>query len=137
MSILPRFDAFFEKHVDIGLLILRLFIAGRLLYGVIDNVLSWERMLEFADFLAIQNFPWPIGSAVLSVYVQLIGGLCLLLGAYTRIAAAILSLNFLVALVFVHLSSGDSVEGMTPAMAMLFGSLTLLFTGPGKWSVRD
>jgi uncharacterized membrane protein YphA (DoxX/SURF4 family) len=35
----------------------------------------------------------------------------------------------------VHLKSGDSIEGMTPALALFFGSLALFFTGPGKYSV--
>ena len=120
---------------ELGLLLLRLFIGGRLFYGVIDNVLSWEKMLEFAHFLEQHHFPIPTLSAVTSVYLQFIGALLILVGYQTKIAAFFLSLNFVVALLAVHLPIGDSVEGMTPALAMLFGCLTLLFTGPGRLSI--
>ena len=120
---------------ELGLLLLRLFIGGRLFYGVIDNVLSWKKMLEFAQFLEQHHFPIPTLSAVTSVYLQLVGALLILVGYKTKLAAFFLSLNFLVALLAVHLRIGDSVEGMTPALAMLFGCLTLLFTGPGRFSI--
>lgn len=121
----------------IGILILRLFIGFRLLYGVLDNVISWEKMLEFSHFLENNGFIMPTISAVLSVYVQLLGGIMLIIGFKTRIAAFFLVLNFVVALVFFHLKISDSIEGMTPAMAMLFGSLTLLFTGADKFSLDE
>lgn len=118
----------------IGLLILRLFLSLRLIYGVIDNILRWERMKEFATFLENNGFPIPTTSAVISVYAQFICGLLILAGFKTRIASAIIALNFIVALIMVHRS--DSIEGMTPALAMLVGALTLFFTGPGKYSVE-
>lgn len=34
-----------------GLMILRIAIGIRLIYGTIDNVLSWDKMQEFAGFL--------------------------------------------------------------------------------------
>lgn len=120
-------------HHHIGLLLLRLFIGFRLLYGVIDNVLSWERMAEFAGFLQSQGFPVPVLSAVISVYAQFVAGACLVIGFKVRIAAIMMVFNFLVAYFMVHFQ--DSVEGMTPALAMLFGSACLFFTGAGKWSI--
>lgn len=118
-----------------GIFLLRLFIGGRLCYGVIDNVISWERMLEFADFLSANNFPLPIASAIISVYVQFFGALLILIGFKIRPASFVLILNFLVALVAVHIRTNDSIEGMTPALAMLFGCLTFLFTGAEKISL--
>ena len=57
------------------------------------------------------------------------------MGYKTRLAAMVLAVNFIIAIVFVHLKSGDSVEGMTPALAMLFGNLTFIFTGAGQISI--
>ncbi len=120
---------------DLGLLILRLFIALRLIYGVADNIISWKHMLEFSEFLTTFNFPLPKLSAILSVYIQFLGGLFLLIGFKTRLSAFILAINFLIALLFVHVVADDSVEQMTPALALFFGSITLLFTGAGKFSL--
>ena len=134
MSINSKQIMEFINNSALGILILRLFIGVRLVYGVMDNVISWGKMLEFSKFLETNQFSLPIISAIVSVYVQLVFGLCVLFGFKTRLAALILILNFLIAL-FVHLKLGDSVERMTPALAMLFGCLTLLFTDAEKLSI--
>ena len=126
---------FLEVNNDLGIFLLRLFIGGRLFYGLIDNVLSWEHMLAFEGFLQANGFPFPLVSAVVSVYAQFICSIIILLGYRIRVAAFIMVINFIVALLFVHVAAGDTIEGMTPALAMLFGSLTLLFTGAGKYSL--
>ncbi len=126
-----RLDA--NKHV--GIFLLRIFIGTRLIYGVIDNVINWGHMLKFADFLALHGFPLPILSAVISVYAQLTCGIFIVLGYSTRLASMIMAFNFLIALFFVHIATGDSVEGMTPALAMLFGCSALVFTGADKISL--
>lgn len=131
---MQKIENWLNSNADIGLLILRIFIGSRLIYGVIDNIISWEKMLEFAGFLKINNFPLPVFSAVLSVYAQFLCAILILVGYKTRFAAAILTFNFIVAMVSVHLK--DSVEVMTPALAMLFISLTLMFTGAGRWAVE-
>jgi putative oxidoreductase len=129
-------DHIFEPHKEVGILFLRLFIGARLLYGVLDNVFSWARMVEFSHFLAAQGLPMPLASAIVSMFAQLIAGLMILTGFRIRWAAALMILNFIVA-VSVHIKMGDSVEGMTPALAMLFGSAVLLFLGAGKAKLGD
>ncbi|MBK6266119.1 DoxX family protein [Marivirga sp. S37H4] len=128
-------DEYLDRNWQIGILLLRIFIGLRLLYGVVDNIISWQQMIEFSIFLENNGFPFPLMSAVTSVYVQFIGGLLILLGYKIRVTSFILIINFLVAFI-VHLLANDTVEGMTPALAMLFGCLTFLFTGPGKLSVK-
>lgn len=126
-----------ESRQYLGLFLLRFFLGLRLLYGVLDNVLNWERMLEFSLFLENNGFPIPLISAVTSVYVQFFGAISLLVGFKLRFFSFLLIINFIVALFFVHLANKDSIEGMTPALAMLFGCLTLFFTGPGKISIEN
>jgi putative oxidoreductase len=124
----------FGNHKDVGILLLRLFIGLRLVYGVIDNILSWDHMKAFEGFLAANGFPFPLVSAVVSVYCQFLAGLMITVGYRIRIASLIMIVNFLVAIVVVH--RHDTVEGMTPALAMLFGCITFLFYGGGKYSIR-
>ncbi|SRR5690554_3836905 len=119
----------------IGLFILRLFAGLRIVYGVVDNVVSSEKMEEFAVFLAHFHFPVPHISAVVSVYVQLVCGILILVGYKTRWASVLLSLNFLVAIFMVHIPNGDSIEATTPALALLAIALCLIFTGSGRYSV--
>ncbi len=114
-------------------LFIRLVVGIHLILGTQDNVLSWSRMLEFRDFLALQGFPLPLVSAVVSVAAQFLAGVCYLLGWFTRPAAAVMVVNFLVAILAVHL--GDTWANTFPALTMLAGSLFLLFNGPGRPSI--
>jgi putative oxidoreductase len=127
-------NAWFKKNADLGILLFRMFLSIRIIYGVIDNVLSWSRMIEFSKFLEVNKFPYPMFSALLSVYAQLLAGLFILAGWKTRFASLILVINFMVAIFTVHRK--DSFEAMTPALAMLFGSVLLLFTGPGRYGLE-
>lgn len=76
------------------MLLARLFVGIRLAYGVIDNVLSWEHMLAFREFLASFHFPMPLVCAVVSVYAQLIASLMILVGWKIRYAALLMIVNF-------------------------------------------
>ena len=90
-------------------------------------------MLEFKTFLIKFNFPFPLLSAVISVYAQAIAGIMMLLGWKIRIASILMIINFFVAFIMVH--RNDTFEGMTPALAIFFSSLLFLFQGAGKISL--
>lgn len=122
-----------ERHSALGVPLFRLFLGATLVWGVQDNVFSGARMAEFRGFLAENGFPFPMLSAYLSVYAQLVCGLLILAGAATRPAAAVMAGNFVVALVMVHRSLPFD-DNIAP-LAMLFGALLLLFHGPGAYSV--
>lgn len=124
----------FERRREIGPLFLRLFVGFVLVYGTYDNIISWERMLEFRGFLEANGFPYPLISAHLSVYAQFVAGVLILLGFWPRIAAAVMVVNFVVALLIVHVGLPFS-QNIAP-LAMLFGSLFLLFYGTPRYSVE-
>lgn len=125
--------SWFERNGNLGVLFLRLFIGTRLIYGVIDNIIAWEKMIEFATFLEKFSFPFPMYSAVISVYAQLFAGVMIILGFKIRWASLLMIVNFLVALIMVH--RNDTFEGMTPALAILFACLLFLFNGAGKFGL--
>lgn len=122
-----------ESLKGLGLLLFRLFMGARIFLGVWDNVVSSEKMAEFAKFLDGYGVPYPTLSAPLSVYAQMICGLLIILGIQTRFVAFLMVINFLVAFFVVdrHLS----LEEMTPALAMLFGSFLLIFEDAGRFSL--
>jgi putative oxidoreductase len=123
----------FRKNKDIGIFLFRFFIGFRLLYGVMDNIISRERMIEFEGFLKSQHFPYPYVAAPISVYAQALAGLMILIGYKIRWASMLMIINFLVALVMVHW--GQSLEEMTPALALFFAAVLFLFAGSGRYSV--
>lgn len=125
------------QNKSLALFALRLAFGFRLIYGVIDNILSWERMLEFRDFLALNGFPIPLISAVLSVYLQFLAGLCWILGYQVKLASVFMILNFVVAIVGVHLLHGDSYINMAPAIHLLVVAFLLYVLGPGNISLKE
>ena len=121
------------KPSDLAPLLLRLFVGFVLLYGTQDNVFSNARMLEFRDFLASHGFPYPLASAYLSAYAQFVTGMLLLVGLLTRFASAIVVVNFVVALLMVHLQLPFSAN-IAP-LAMLVGGLFFVLYGAPRYSL--
>jgi putative oxidoreductase len=122
-----------ERHRDLGVLLLRLFLAFVLIFGTYDNVISRERMLEFRDFLAAHGFPAPLFCAYLSVYAQFLCGALLAMGFATRLAAAVMVINFTVALLMVH-TRLPYQQNLAP-LAVLAICVGVLFLGGGRWSI--
>ena len=127
-----NFFLWLDRHKDVGVLLLRLFIGGRLIYGVIDNVTNWNHMLQFMYFLQEFHFPFPLGSALLSVYAQLLAGILFIFGWKVRYVSLVMIFNFLVAVAVIHRK--DRFEEMTPALLIVFCCLLFLFQGPGQYS---
>ena len=118
---------------DLAPLLLRLFVGFVLVYGTQDNVFSNAKMLEFRDFLAGNGFPVPLASAYLSAYAQFVTGILLLFGFLTRAAAAILVVNFVVALLMVHLELPFAAN-IAP-LAMLVGGVFFVLYGAPNYSL--
>lgn len=109
---------------------IRLIIGIHLIIGTQDNVFSWDRMLEFRDFLENRGVVWPLLMAHVSVYAQFLSGICFIVGWQTRLAASIMIINFIFAILIAHLS--DPYSAYFPALFMLAGSVSLLLSGSGK-----
>jgi putative oxidoreductase len=122
-----------ERCSDHALLALRLLTGGFLIYGVIDNVVSAERMREFATFLAASGFAAPDAMAPLSVYAQLAIGVLLVVGALTRWAGLLLAFNFVVGVVMVHWQ--QSFHEWWPAIVLVFLGLYFATRGAGRFGL--
>jgi putative oxidoreductase len=118
-----------QRSREIAPLFLRLFLAAVLIYGTQDNVFSHERLLEFRDFLKQNGFPYPLASAYLSAYVQFLTGLLLLVGFQTRCAAAVVVVNFVVALLMVHVGLPFSAN-IAPMAMLVLGLFFVLYGAP-------
>jgi putative oxidoreductase len=132
---MDRFFHWLDRNSDTGIFLLRLFVGCRLLAGVADNILSWERMKDFSQFLEISGFPFPLFCAVLSVYAQAVSGLMIILGWQIRYAAMLMIINFAVALVMVHW--GESLELMTVPLLLFFTFVLFLFQGAGSITLNS
>jgi putative oxidoreductase len=121
------------RYPDLGLLFLRVLTGAFLVYGVLDNVVSAERMGEFAVFLDANEFPAPDVMAPVSVYVQLVCGLALFFGILTRWAGIVVAVHFTIAVAMVHWS--EDFRGWWPAIVLVGIGLQYALTGAGGISV--
>ncbi len=133
MALVRTLDRVLEPHREYGPFFIRVIVGYRLVWGTADNVFSYERMLEFSHFLAAHHVPLPLFAAFVSAYTQFICGLLFVVGFYTRLAAAVMIVNFIVALLLVHV--GHAFLENYDALVMLFGSAFLFLHGAGKLSV--
>jgi putative oxidoreductase len=95
------------------------------------------------EFFANLGIPMPGANAVFVAYVEYIGGILLVLGLFTRIAALFLSSTMVVALLTAHREElrmalhglGDGVPTDIVPLVWLASLLWLLVYGPGPISL--
>ncbi len=115
-------------NTNTGLLFLRIgvgmifIMTGWMKISDMSNTVGYFASLGFSSF-------W----AYLVTALELLGGITVLLGigVYTRVFAKLLTIEMLVAMYLLH--TNLQLE-MTPLL-MFFVTATLMFTGPGKYSV--
>ncbi len=113
----------------------------RVVVGVIFAVHGYQKLMMgvpgVSGFLGSLGFPVPDVFAVLLIAAELVGGILLILGLFTHWAAKILAFVAIVALVTVHLKNGFSLAtgGYEYILLIFVASVSLMITGPGKWSL--
>ncbi|MBA3886037.1 MAG: DoxX family protein, partial [Acidobacteria bacterium] len=128
-----RYFGWFAERAAWGALFIRMAIGVRLVEGTEDNVFSYERMEEFARFLAAHGTPFPLFGAFLSVYAQFVCGILVLLGLFTRPAGLVIAINFVCAILIAHRATPFVVTW--PAIMMLAAGLYFLFNGAGAFAM--
>lgn len=119
------------KSADVGLLILRLAIGLGLFFGHgLGKVLNYsERAGRFPDPLGLGGE----ASLVLMVLAEVLCGLAVAAGIFTRLAAVPPILGMLVAIAFVH--RGDPFGDWELALLYLAGYAAIALIGPGRLSL--
>ena len=113
----------------------------RLVLGLVFVAHGAQKLFGFglagtAGFLGSLGVPLPTVAAAGLITVELLGGVALILGAWTRTVAALLAADMLVAILTVHLRGGFFVpDGVEFVLTLLGGCLTLVGLGAGPCSV--
>lgn len=85
---------------------------------------------------AQMGVPMPAVMGPVIGLIELLGGVALIVGLFTRIAALALACDMLGAILLVHAAGGFFLPAGLEFVLMLFGAaLTILFAGPGALSV--
>ena len=120
-----------NRAADLGLLVLRLYFGLGLALGHGINKLPPSE--RFVAGVAEMGFPAPVFFAWASTFAELGGGILLALGLFTRPAAALITVNMIVA-TFIR-QAGDPFDERELAAAYLAAALALLLIGSGRYAL--
>lgn len=87
-----------------------------------------------AGFFGSLGIPLPVVAATLITALELLGGIALILGLFTRPVALLLAADMLVAMFLVHVPNGffASDGGIELPLTVLSAGLALALSGPGE-----
>jgi putative oxidoreductase len=120
-----------------GVTLLRLILGAAMLYHGWSKVIPQGGFHHGNTFAALDHYRHYVAGlglprwlAYVSAFTEFAGGICLLLGLFTRFFAFLTVINMLVAIVMVDLRGGYGATEYSLALAAI--ALMLLFAGPGK-----
>lgn len=125
------------QRMALGLTILRVIV------GIVFIVHGSQKLFVFGLHGVTQGFtqfgvPLPTLSAPVVTFVELLGGIALVLGLFTRIAAILLAIDMVGAIVFVHAKNGFFLPtGYEYALMLLTVFVAIVVSGPGAYAIDD
>lgn len=115
----------------------------RIVVGLVFLMHGAQKLFVFglggtADIMGKLGLPLPVLCAMIVIAVELLGGLAILLGVFTRVAGALLAFEMLIAIIVVRLSGGFFAPyGYEFELTLLAASLTFALNGPGGMSLEE
>lgn len=115
----------------------------RVVTGLVFLMHGGQKLLVFGvagttDIMTKLGLPVPMLCAIIVITVELIGGAAILLGAFTRVAGALLAFEMVVAILVARLRGGFFAPyGYEFELTLLGACLTFALHGPGQISVEQ
>lgn len=113
--------------------------AIRVIVGIVFVAHGGQKLLEsgfsgFAGNLEDQGVPIPLFFAVLVILLEVVGGVALIFGLFTRLFAVPLAINMLMAALLVHFPNGffSRDGGYEYTLVLMVACVALALSGPGK-----
>ena len=116
------------KNKDVGILLLRVILGIVFFVHGAQKVLGWfggSGMEKWTSFMNNVNMPKPI--SYIAAYTEMLFGITLIIGLYTKISAMIAFIFMLFAIYLVHLEKGFFVNkgGYEYALVLAVACLTI------------
>ena len=115
----------------------------RIVVGIVFLVHGYQKLFKMgihgvAGFFGHSGIPLPMAAAVIVTLVEFVGGILLVFGIATRIAAALNAVDMAVAILVVHLKHGfyNQNMGFEYPLTLLAATLCLTLAGGGMLSVK-
>ena len=115
----------------------------RVVTGIVFFAHGYQKLFQMGihgvtGFFGHLGIPLPAVAAVVVTLVEFVGGLLLITGLATRVAAGLNGIDMIVAILVVHLKNGFSGPGgYEHPMAMLGACICLVLAGGGALSLKS
>jgi putative oxidoreductase len=115
----------------------------RIVVGLVFLMHGGQKLFIFglggtADIMGKLGLPLPFICAAIVIAVELLGGLAILFGVFTRLAGALLAFEMVVAIIVARWHGGFFAPyGYEFELTLLGASLTFAFNGPGRMSLEE
>lgn len=84
------------------------------------------------------HIPLPQIAGPVVAFVEFLGGIALVIGLFTRVAAVLLAIDMCGAILFVHARNGFFLPmGFEYPMLLLASNIAILISGPGGYAIDD
>ena len=127
-----------RRHMDVGLLVLRLGLGIMLLFHGAPKLLAghdrWSQLGTAMSSVGVSAAP--VFWGLMASFSEFLGAVCLILGIFSRMASFLLFVTMAIAASW-HLSRGDGLMGSSHAIELGIVFLALVISGPGRFSLDD
>lgn len=115
---------------DAGLLLIRLALG---IVFIVHGIMKWQNFAKTVEFFSSLGLPELI--VYLVMVTEIIGGLLVLFGWFTRLSSLALGVVMVFAIILVNFSKGF-VGGYEYDFVLLIMTLALVLAGPGKFKLK-
>jgi putative oxidoreductase len=132
----PSLAGFYETMLPIAGTFVRVIVGVMFLMHVSAKFKAGAAAVA-ANTLAKNGIEPALMWAYVIMFLESVGGVCLIIGLFTRFFAAALAIEMLIALLFVHLPRGYAAGGGGYEYVLLIGAVCLVIAirGGGPYSV--
>ncbi|MDP9438991.1 MAG: DoxX family protein, partial [Actinomycetota bacterium] len=122
-------------------------LAVRVIVGTIMAAHGWQKLTQMgpgafgSNMLGGLGVPAPVLMGYFMTFLELLGGILLIVGLLSRLVALLLTIDLVVAILLVKTEigflspMGAPLPGAELDLALIAGFLVILFAGPGKLSL--